>query len=60
MIRAAPRCMAERGPAGTSELGGELTYQRSWSSQQRSTRAHCRQTHRFLVALRRVRDLLLW
>src|SRR5262249_1073650 len=27
--------MAESGPAGTSELGGELTYQRSSSSQQR-------------------------
>src|SRR5215831_840680 len=25
---AAPRSMAESGPAGTSELGGELTYQR--------------------------------
>src|SRR5262245_9029234 len=27
MIPATPRCMAESGPAGTSELGGELTYQ---------------------------------
>jgi len=26
---AAPRCMARSGRAGTSELGGELTYQRS-------------------------------
>src|SRR5262249_15461503 len=27
MIPAASRCMAESGPTGTSELGGELTYQ---------------------------------
>jgi len=56
MIPATPRCLAESEPAGTSELGGELTY--SWSCRRRPELIAG--TYRFLVALRRVHDLLLY